>query len=666
MIRKLTRQNARTILLISSISLIQACGGGSSDTTSNTNSNSAPTTNGFNPDTSQDTAQTGIIAFTDQAKISQPVELFIYYPNDELSNITWKQIEGSTAIFHAGSAKGIAFTPSSAGEYSFQVDFNRNGNNEQLTYSFTVTDQQNQISASLGHAALEGSDVSLRINLDNTNIDPSSILWEQISGPTVTFSESTDGQTAVFFTAQEVNSDKIVEFNVSASDGITRYQDTVAVLIENAADISTNDNTAYTSRLAQVFPFNADSPYADVLANCVYSNNIDFRTTCRFNQLPLIAQDTTNPSIEDIMDRVVVSHHWMGQRFKEFLENNDENNDFKNLLRATTAIVISYDIRPSYYWVVTGAIHLDANNLWLTPDERDTINQAPDFRASFGDSLQFAIPWRYVKNNDYANNFYSQYIRQSRNAIDGVYNLASLMYHELAHANDFFPKSIWASLNKNDRILDAADKIFQSTGVQSDLLATAHPLNGTEMYSLAQVRFLGESATTQEKNYSPSDVTNFFRFEHSPQFYNYSSKREDYAMLFDGFMMKARYGVDRDVAITNNPQSASEQYIVTWGQRGRIGDSNIKPRVNYVARRVLPEFTEASDVINNLATPIAMQAGKTWNENLAISPTINNVKTNTANISSASNQSINNTPSHKQGADGEMYYERPLPFTKRK
>ena len=75
-----------------------------------------------------------------------------------------------------------------------------------------------------------------------------------------------------------------------------------------------------------------------------------------------------------------------GQRFKEFLETMDPHGDFKNLLRATTAIVISYDVRPSYYWVVTGAIHLDPDNLWLTPDERDTINQAPDYRASFGEA----------------------------------------------------------------------------------------------------------------------------------------------------------------------------------------------------------------------------------------------------------------------------------------
>jgi hypothetical protein len=630
------------------IILLQACGGGGGSTSPDSNPND------FTPVVTQ----TGIIAFDDAAKTSQAVDLFLYYPDDILSNINWQQTAGASVPFHASNSKGIAFTPTIAGEYSFQVNFSRNGANEQLTHNVVVNNEVSQVSARLGHAVLEGNDVSLRANLATNTITNDSIRWEQISGPNVTFSESTQGKTAIFFTAPPVNADSLVEFSVTASDGSNSYQDTVGILIENASAISSNANTAYDTRLAKVFAFNTNSPYANVLPRCVYDNGIDFRSTCRLNELPLIAQDTTSPTVEDIMDRVVVSHHWMGQRFKEFLQNSDEHDDFKNLLRATTAIVISYDVRPSYYWAVTGAIHLDPNNFWLTPDERDTINQAPDFRASFGDSLNFVLPWRYVKNNNYVSFSYPADLRVTREAADGVYSISALMYHELAHANDFFPQSAWASLNPNDRILDAVNNMTQGTGTQSDMLATVLPLNGTEMYRLAQVRYHGETATTVEQNYNPSDVTSFFTTEHAPQFYNYSSIREDYAMLFDGFMMKARLGVDRDVAITSQPQSAEEEHIVTWGQRGRIGDGNIKPRIDYVTRRILPEFTTANSVINSLPTPIAMQAGKTWRENLNISPTTNNIESNRFNKQQLKhNQRIN--------ADGEVFYEKALPVIQR-
>jgi hypothetical protein len=266
------------------------------------------------------------------------------------------------------------------------------------------------------------------------------------------------------------------------------------------------------------------------------------------------------------------------------------------------------------------------------------------------------MPWRYVSNNNYASFYYPENLRITRDASEGVFDLASLMYHELAHANDFFAQSIWANLDRNDRILDAADKILKSTGIQSDMLSTSLPLNSTQMYRLAQVRYQGETATSNEKNYNPNDVTGFFSPEHAPQFYNYSSKREDYAMLFDGFMMKARYDIDRDVAVTSQPKNAGEQYIVTWGQRGRIGDVNIKPRVDYVTRRILPEFTSAANIINNLAAPIAMESGKTWAENLAISP-----EENQANKIVLDSFQLTHSKANKFNANGPMFYEKPIP-----
>ncbi|WP_085297078.1 hypothetical protein [Cognaticolwellia mytili] len=636
----------RNIFFASSLLLLQACGGGSGNSVDSTPSDFTP--NAIN---------TGIISFDKEIKTSQPVDLFIYFPDDNLSNIHWTQTAGSNVTFHAGTSKGIAFTPEVAGEYSFQVSFTRNGVSEQLTHSFSVSNEVSKIGARLGHATLEGSDVSLRVSLANSTIRYNSIKWQQISGPTVTFTEPTDGNSAIFFNAPAVNADSFVEFKVSASDGSSSYNDMVTILIEDAATIIADENIAYGNRLARVFPFKANSPYADVLTKCIYDNTIDFRSTCRLNELPLIAQDTTNPKIDDIMNRVLVSHQWMGERFQAFLQDNDSHGDFKNLLRATTAIVISYDIRPSYYWAVTGAIHLDPSNLWLTPEERDTINQAPDFRASYGDSLNFVMPWRYVKNNSYANFFYPEDVRIGRDAADGVHELAALMYHELAHANDYFPQSVWASLNRNDRILDAVERQQKTGGIQSDKLATALPLNGTEMYRLAQVRYQGDTATATEKNYSPSDVAGFFSPEHSPHFYNYSSLREDYAMLFDELMMKVRFDVDRDIAITNQPQSAAEEYIVEWGQRGRIGENNIKPRVDYVTRRILPEFTTVNEAINNLATPIIMQNGKTWAENLTISPVSKKATNKDANESP-----LNRTIHYRINADGEVFYEKPMPL----
>ncbi|TWX52792.1 hypothetical protein [Colwellia hornerae] len=560
---------------------------------------------------------TKIITVGDEVKIAQAVELILLAPTNNITNIIWTQTAGDPVVFLAYTSKVIAFTPNTAGTYSFNVSFTlKDGNKETLSHSISVTDEQGHISARLGHAVLEGSKVSLRASL-TSELSADTLVWQQTSGPEVNFTaEDTRGDYAVFFNAPEVTRDTVLEFTASSGS----RSDKVAILVENAEAITTSDSTAYTERLARVFPFVADSSYADVLVDCVYSNKINFAQTCTFNTLPLIAHHTTTPTVDDIMDRVIVSHHWMGERFREFLENFDPHNDFKNLLRANTAIVISSDIRPSYYWVVSGAIHLDANYFWQTPDERDTINQAPDYRTSFGSELNFAMPWRYVKNNNYTSTFIAENVRVTRQPTDVLYSLTSLMYHELAHANDIFPSSSWSTLNRNQTILSTAQQIANDTGFKSDQLSNTLPLLGEEMYALAQVRFHGVDASSTEKSYQPNDIKTFFSSEDAPQFYNYSSIREDYAMLFDGFMMKARFDISRDVAITNAPKTANENYIVNWGQRGRIGEANIKPRVLYAVSHILPEVNDIENLVNNLPSPIMMNAGESWADNLNISP----------------------------------------------
>ena len=134
-------------------------------------------------------------------------------------------------------------------------------------------------------------------------------------------------------------------------------------------------------------------------------------------------------------------------------------------------------------------------------------------------------------------------------------------------------------------------------------------------------------------------------------------------MLFEELMMFSRYNIVRDVAVTNQPQGETvfaDNYIVDWGQRGRIGDEEIKPRVGYVARRVLPSF-DADSVIDTLPAPVAMTAGDDWIENLGISPA--------SSISLGKNLSFAQTLehiSHRQLIRREYtralpYYEKPLP-----
>lgn len=611
----MTLKNTFLHLTLSSTLVLSACGGGSSQ-----------------PDNTNNVDTIGsILQLEESLSINQGVDLILYFPEGDLTNIQWQQTAGDSVDILAPTSKAIGFTPNSAGEYSFSVSFNNDGGTSQtLTKSITVAEESSLITTRLAHEVRSGNKVSLRTEV-NADIDNDLLNWEQVAGPTVTLTDTnTNGKLAIFFDAPQVNQDTYLSFEASISaDGI-KHTDTVTILVESADTIS--NNAYFDTRVAKVFPYNESSPYKDNVVDCVYSNTLT--SSCTLSKLPLIASEVQNaadiPSVDTIMDRVVVSHQWMGEKFESFLINNDPHDDIKRLLRATTAIVISYDVRPSFYWAATGAIYLDANNFWLTAQERDTINEAPDYRADFGNDLQFVMPWRYVKDNDYAYSTIPTSVRTDRTESDGLYRLTSLMYHELAHANDFFPSSRWSTYSSSQRILDAA----VSNSTQSDNLSVALPLKSQTMRDLAQVSFAGESATNTQKSYLPTDIETFFSPDAATDFYAYSSLREDYAMLFEELMMQKRFDIFRDVAITNQPigdNIFSSDYKVTWGQRGRIGEQDVQPRVLFSASRVLPEF-DSETALMTVPTPIQMTSGNDWIENLTISPIQSNKQKNAKRV----------------------------------
>jgi hypothetical protein len=162
----------------------------------------------------------------------------------------------------------------------------------------------------------------------------------------------------------------------------------------------------------------------------------------------------------------------------------------------------------------------------------------------------------------------------------------------------------------------------------SDDLAKTYPLISQQMKDLGQVMFLGVAPTTAQKNYTAAQVGAFFSSDVASDEYAYSingnaSSREDLAMLFEEFMMSYRHGIQYDVAYSNvyTEGMTSDQLIVAWGQRGRIGSASIKPRVKLVLSKVAPWIDLAA--VDALPAPIQMTAGKSWDENLVLTGPIN-------------------------------------------
>jgi hypothetical protein len=108
----------------------------------------------------------------------------------------------------------------------------------------------------------------------------------------------------------------------------------------------------------------------------------------------------------------------------------------------------------------------------------------------------------------------------------------------------------------------------------------------------------------------------FFEPDISPTFYSYLNEREDYATLFERFMMKYRLNASADVALItrdNNPN-----FIVSWGQRDRFNQDNIKDRVRFAVERVLPELGNVEAIQESLHGPILMDPSLSWFDNIVL------------------------------------------------
>lgn len=385
---------------------------------------------------------------------------------------------------------------------------------------------------------------------------------------------------------------------------------------------STSTDTNGTTQLP-LEAYLASSPYASVLSQCVLAET---RTdACALSTLPLIGASGA-VSRDAVMQRVAVSHPWMGQRFEELL--NRLPDDVVHLFGAVSGVVISYDIRPSFYWRLTNAIYLDPADLWLTNEEKATILSDPDYRSGFGSSLKFLSIWDYMLNDNFAWDYYALDGDEVRTIDDIILPNAQLILHELAHANDVFPPAFWGSLNTAKKPDLAAQDVLSSWA--SVKLDNQYPLNSQLMYDVGQVLFNGIDANEEILALTANDLGMAMAPDGANDDYNYSTIREDVAMLFEEAMMAYLFGTDRVVAFLDRPEldnPTCNDYTTGWGERGRIAGPQMAPRVSLVISHILPDL-DPLKVLNSLPPVLHFEEGVGYCANISATSAIRNTVSN--------------------------------------
>ncbi|MFY7866323.1 hypothetical protein [Roseateles sp.] len=549
-------------------------------------------------------------------------------PGQELRQLRWTQTAGPALNPLSARSQAISVDPQLGQNYRFELSYlDEQGRSfrETLPLEAKALADANSLQLRGEPSVMSGGKTSLRAThplMASPEWAAATVLWTQVDGPSLDLGER--GAWRLLLTAPQLSQDAIVRLRATVTLSGGRQASGEFSLLVQAQPLRLPADPLFGSKdpASRVYPYLAQGPYAAALDDCIYNPRLSRSSPnnlCTLGRLPLLGQATGGavPTVEQVMERVLVSNDWMGAVFERFLREQDPQQDFRRMLSSVTAIVIGGRVRPSFYWSATGAIYLDGSFFWLSPEQRDTVSESPDPRSNFGAALNYASPWRYVKNNNHAYASLAREPRLSRPLSDLAYPLGSLLYHELTHAADFMPPLTHASLPSNKRVYEAGPARSLSQNLYEQL-----PFYSSEMQGLAKVLSFGATATALQQSYTPSDIAGFFSRDRVSDDYAYSVpdganfSREDAAMLLEEAMMQLRYGVLRDYAVTNKLQDGalSADLIVNWGQRGRIGEAAIKPRVKLVLAEAMPWVSP--NLVDGLAAPLQLRSGLSWGANL--------------------------------------------------
>ena len=361
--------------------------------------------------------------------------------------------------------------------------------------------------------------------------------------------------------------------------------------------------------VAYTVPYVSDGIYANALRPCAYGGDT-LQRTCTVGELPFLGTEFEEPTVDDVMSRVLVSHRWMGDRLKQRLDEFPA--DIRLLARSITVIVIASDIRPAYYWAGSGAIYLDADFFWETPEERAVVTMEEDFRSGFGNDMQLRIPWRLVRNNVWLGLTAAGERSPRADWLPPL--LAFLLYHELSHAADFMPVSKVSSLNPNWSPWEAISA--RRSDWTSVRLTREHPLRSRLILDLAEIFFHGATPTPEQLALLPDDVVDAFASGGAVDFYSYASVFEDVAGLHEAILMSYHHGYEKDIGIVGTEGETRAQAIVAWGQRGRMTDVNVIDRLRLVIDEMYPGDAQLMHgYLNDRPAPLSMRRGDTWWDN---------------------------------------------------
>lgn len=361
-------------------------------------------------------------------------------------------------------------------------------------------------------------------------------------------------------------------------------------------EISAKENKAFFLEIGAVKPYNPNSQFAAEAAVCIYAE--DEKDSCTLSKLPLLGISKDKITVDDILDRTLISHPFLGEAFKQMLMRM--NPETLQMFGSINAVVISDRINPSFYYSTSGAIYLSGNYFWSNIEERKIVTKVVDYRNDFGTSLQFGTDFDFIKDKK---SISSRLMNNSRTYNEMFFPVVRLLFHELAHANDYFPPSFYRESKTLD-LTQTYREISNDRYYNYKLISDNQPsqLASDTLKELGKVLYRGNTASEAQNLLLATEVANAFEKDVAVAFYSYSTALEDLAMNTDVSLMLYYYDTSRFEVIYKYPESnfivpEDYDYPIVWGQKNRILIPAIKERAVYAVKNILGD--EVSQKMND-------------------------------------------------------------------
>jgi len=345
--------------------------------------------------------------------------------------------------------------------------------------------------------------------------------------------------------------------------------------------------------------YRAESPYAKVLQECVQLKT--FEDSCLISKLPFIGNGVDIPTVNQIMERVIVDEPWMGERFEDILRQAPD--DIRLLMSSITAIELVANTPGNMYRIWSGSLRMSAHPLWITDSEKSTLDFSDNSDSRFATNLLFRHPW----SNSLDGISYDEFNRRtSSRQWNGSrdFNLIFLsfldgLYHELGHAASYLNLNELSQVDENQSAVDVT--YYNGTDL-SQTLAEQNPLNIDTMRPLAKSYYAQTEAPLEIESLTASEVAALFNADGAVELYSYFSDGEDLATLFAATMMKYHFNAQKTVGFSIKPEitETCSTFILVWGANDRLSNPTVANRAKYVADLVFSDRIDFNAFFRNL------------------------------------------------------------------